>query len=448
LAAPTGKAAARLNASIANAVQQLALDALPNAQEVRHAIPTEVSTVHRLLGSMGGSRRFRHDARNPLPLDVLVLDESSMVDLETMAAVLAALPSQARLVLLGDKDQLASVEAGSVLGELCRRADGGHYLQSTRDWLQAVCGERIPDDYMDPAGQPLDQSVVKLRRSYRFGAHSGIGQLADAVNKGDARRVQKIRAAGRSDLAWVELAGGDTALRRLVLDGAGGGSRQLDLLAGGAGPVGYRHYLELMARQRPAAGAGREAYDAWAAAVLQAYGEFQLLCAVRKGPYGVERLNQRIASLLQAEGLVASAQGWYLGRPVMVTRNDYTTGLMNGDVGVTLELPTQGVTDAAPQTLWRVAFRDSEGGIRWVLPSRLQHVETVYAMTVHKSQGSEFAHTALVLPDRASRVLTRELVYTAVTRAREWFTVAGPLSAGLLENAVNSPTVRASGLLL
>lgn len=435
LAAPTGKAAARLNESIANAVKGLPLGELPDQQDLRAAIPTEVTTVHRLLGSLPGTRRFRHDARNPLPLDVLVLDEASMVDLEMMASVLAALPPQSRLVLLGDKDQLASVEAGAVLGELCRRADGGHYLPATRDWLEAITGERIPNDLIAADGEPLDQSVVKLRRSYRFGADSGIGQLAEAVNEGDVARVRALRGGGRADLAWVELGAGDAALRGLVLGTARSGP------AKNAPPAGYRHYLEVLRRHHPGLDNTREALDGWARQVLAAYGEFQLLCAVRKGPQGVEQLNQRIAAMLHAEGLVAAEAGWYPGRPVLVTRNDYATGLMNGDVGITLELP-------ADDGRWlpRVAFPAGDGGIRWVLPSRLRAVETVFAMTVHKSQGSEFAHAVLVLPEGGSRVLTRELVYTGITRARRWFTVAFT-DASVLEDAIRKRIQRSGGLM-
>jgi len=421
LAAPTGKAAARLNASIANAVAGLPLQRIPDGDAVRAAIPTEVGTVHRLLGSQGATRRFRHGPGNPLPLDVLVLDEASMVDLETMAALIAALPPQARLVLLGDKDQLASVEAGNVLGELCRRADGGHYLPATREWLQAVTGERVPDALVDRQGEPLDQSVVKLRRSWRFGADSGIGQLAEAVNGGDAERVRAIRAEGRADLAWLPLDARDAALRRLVLDGAAEGFAA----AGGRRPVGYRHYLAVVARP-PAADAAQQDFDDWARAVLKAYGGFQLLCAVRRGPHGVDGLNARIAALLHAEKLTPAAHGWFAGRPVMVTRNDYALGLMNGDVGITLPLPSP---QDPRQVLPRVAFEGSDGAIRWVLPSRLRDIETVFAMTVHKSQGSEFAHAALLLPAQPGRVLTRELVYTGITRAKEWFTLAVPEGA-------------------
>lgn len=407
LAAPTGKAAARLNESIARAVAGLPLDRIAGGDAVRAAIPTEVTTVHRLLGSRPDTRHFRHHARNPLPLDVLVLDEASMVDLEMMAAVLTALPPDARLVLLGDKDQLASVEAGAVLGDLCRRADGGHYLSATRDWLQRVAGESLPGELVDEDGTPLDQAVVKLRDSYRFGAASGIGRLAQAVNAGGVAAVRALLAAAPPDVTFSSMSESDDDLRRVVL-------------GDGAAAEGYRRYLAIMHAGTPPAEAGQPAWDAWARTVLEAFSGFQLLCAVRQGPAGVERLNERIARLLHVEGLTAAPTGWTPGRPVLVTRNDYGLGLMNGDVGITLAL-ADGVQGGS--TL-RVAFPGADGGIRWVLPSRLQAVETAYAMTVHKSQGSEFEHAALLVPARMNRALTRELVYTAVTRAKSRLTLA------------------------
>jgi exodeoxyribonuclease V alpha subunit len=431
LAAPTGKAAARLNASIAGTVQGLPLAGLPDGEQLRAAIPTEVTTVHRLLGRRPDTRHFRHDARNPLPVDVLVLDEASMVDLEMMAAVLAALPREARLVLLGDKDQLASVEAGAVLGALCRRADAGHYTRATRDWVQAATGETLPEELTDARGLPLDQAVVKLRKSHRFDTASGIGRLADAVNAGSVARLRELEREPPRDIAFATLGSDEAALRRLVLEG----------------PESYRHYLEVLDAKQPQLSSPRPAFDAWAAQVLAAYGAFQLLCAVRKGPQGVERLNQRVAAMLHGAGLLRAASGWTLGRPVMVTRNDYGLGLMNGDVGITLALPQE--ADGVPGWKLRVAFAASDGsaGIRWVLPSRLQAVETVFAMTVHKSQGSEFAHAALVLPDRVSRVLTRELVYTGITRARRRFTLAQAGDAAVLEEAITRRMERAGGLL-
>ena len=436
LAAPTGKAAARLNESIAGAVAKLQLDGLPDGDAVRAAIPVQVTTLHRLLGSRPDSRHFRHHAGNPLPVDVLVVDEASMVDLEMMAALLAALPARARLVLLGDKDQLASVEAGAVLGELCRRASEGHYTAETAGWIADVTGATIPASLIDPAGTALDQAVAMLRFSHRFRHDSGIGQLATAVNDGDVEAAAGCFDAGFADLARVAVGEGadERALRRLVVEGDTGKAYA------GERPLGYRHYLETLRDARPAAGAAQADIDDWARKVLAAHGQFQLLCGLRRGPWGVEGLNRRIAGWLKEAGLIPAAEGWYAGRPVLVTRNDYGLGLMNGDIGITLELPG-GVL--------RVAFPAGDGsaGIKWVQPSRLQAVETVFALTVHKSQGSEFTHVAMALPESLSPILTRELIYTGITRARQWFTLADAPTSTVLARAVERRVLRVSGLM-
>ncbi|WP_245616555.1 exodeoxyribonuclease V subunit alpha [Paraburkholderia acidipaludis] len=442
LAAPTGKAAARLNESIAGAVERLPFAALSNGEALRAAIPKVVATLHRVLGTRPGTRRFRHDAANPLPVDVLVIDEASMVDLEMMAAVLAALPPGARLILLGDKDQLASVEAGAVLGELCDRAREGHYTEATRAWLEAATGERIDAAMLDARGLPLDQAVAMLRESHRFAADSGIGALAELVNVGDAVSVAKIWSRGYADLARLACSTADDGpFAALVVDGFAGDRAA----APEARRRGYRHYLETMRATQPAPGASPEALARWAAGVLKAHGEFQLLCALRRGAWGVEGLNRRVARLLQAQNLIDPHGDWYAGRPVLVTHNDYELGLMNGDIGIALALPIEA---GAPPVL-RVAFPagDGAGGVKWVSPSRLQGVETVFALTVHKSQGSEFAHAALVLPDTYSPILTRELVYTGITRARTFFTLAVPDGRSVLERAVQAKVRRASGLL-
>ena len=443
LAAPTGKAAARLNELISGAVRSLPLEGLPNAERVRASIPTEVSTLHRLLGARPDTRRLRHDARNPLMLDVLVIDEASMIDLEMMAAVLAALPAKCRLVLLGDKDQLASVEAGAVLGELCARAREGHYTPATAKWLRNATGQRIDAALEDARGTALDQAVAMLRKSYRFPEQSGIGQLAAKVNDGLAAPALQVLAQPHQDVQVVRLRGdADPSLRDLVVDGLAPGVTQPS-----ADCHGYRHYLATMHRLQPAPGSDPAAFDAWARAVLEAHTRFQVLCAVRRGPWGVEGLNQRIAGFLQSAGLVRTAAVWYLGRPVLVTRNDYALGLMNGDVGITLALPGK-ANDTRERPL-RVAFRTGEGkeDIKWVLPSRLQAVETVYAMTVHKSQGSEFKHAALVLTEALNPILTRELLYTGVTRAKSLLTLVNPGDDQLIGEAVVRRVQRASGLL-
>ena len=475
LAAPTGKAAARLNESIAGQVNRLPLAALetllgeqaPATPDIE--IPTEVTTLHRLLGARPDTRHFRHSAAHPLALDVLVIDEASMVDIEMMAATLSALPAHAQCILLGDKDQLASVEAGSVLGDLCRRAEAAHYTPATADWLAQATGQPLPAEFIDPAGQPLDQAITMLRVSHRFNEYSGIGQLAKAINQprhaqSDREKQQAVTAVLRHGYPDVHhlVMSDDAALDKLVIHGnpsgfAGNGKGRTDHQGQPiAPPTGYRHYLNVLHTQRPRGESFEEnptAFDAWASEVLSAYSHFQLLCALRKGPWGVEGLNPRIARTLRSEKLLYGSdytleKGWFEGRPVLVTQNDYGLKLMNGDIGITLAVPDP---RHPQQTLLRVAFpsssasSDTEKPIRWVLPSRLHAVETVFAMTVHKSQGSEFLHTALLLPPTLNPILTRELVYTGITRAREWLTVV-EAKRGVLNEAVVREVVRVSGV--
>lgn len=445
LAAPTGKAAERLTASIVAQLTTLDVDT-----DARTAIPTQVDTLHRLLGSRPDTRRFRHDRANPLHLDVLVIDEASMIDLEMMSAVLSALPATARLILLGDKDQLSSVEAGAVLGDLCRRAQGGHYDDATAQWLKATTGEDV-SPFVTADANALDQQVAMLRHSHRFDAGSGIGRLAAAVNMGDASAVHALLTTATTDVIW-EPSATPSHLVDLAIDGrshAQGDSSD-------ANACGHRHYLEQLQRQRPTDDAGNDAHDAWALDTLHAFNRFQLLCALRRGPYGVEGLNRQIAEALQARGLIESRlagvgpghanEGWYEGRPVMVTRNDYSLGLSNGDVGICLRFP-DGEGGARLAVAFPASTTPGAGGsthVRRILPSRLNDVATAYAMTVHKSQGSEFEHTLLALPPDPGPLLTRELLYTGITRARRWFTLAG--SEEIIELATRQQTRRYSGL--
>lgn len=431
LAAPTGKAAARLTESIAGQIVSL-----PVSEAVRGHIPSEVTTLHRLLGSLPNSRHFRHHSANLLPLDVLVVDEASMIDLEMMASLLAALPLSARLILLGDKDQLASVEAGALLGDLCRDAEIGRYDPAVTDWLAQVSGEQLDHPALlagSEAEQPLSQRTLMLRYSRRFGRHSGIGQLALAVNSQDAIQARVILNEGRADLRRVQLRDEqDKALNNLLLNGW-------------SQAPGYGHYLRLLQNTRPDSDCGVDdpAWSDWAGQVLSAFDNFRLLCALRKGPWGVEGLNERIAAMLHRRGLLSSDQGWYEGRPVLVTRNDYSLGLMNGDIGIALRLP-----DESGGTVLRVVFARNDGtqGLKFVLPSRLNAIETVFAMTVHKSQGSEFAHTALIIPDSLNPVLTKELLYTGITRARLYFSLI-ETRPKVFEQAVQKRVERRSGLL-
>jgi len=460
LAAPTGKAAARLNESIGGAVSRLPLAELPGNVELAD-IPTRVTTLHRLLGSRPDTRKFRHNRDNPLLVDILVIDEASMVDVDLMASVFDALPANAQLILLGDKDQLASVDAGAVLGELCHRALEAHYTPETTQWLAAITGSQIPESLMDQNGQPMDQAVAMLRKSYRFQEDSGIRAFAEAVNTNtlDTTMLRQIREAAFDDVILLNGQSGkldpedtmDLMCRHAITGSAeafrnAGQGRHVNGQSL-APPVGYRHYLERLQNHSLNENSPREDWDAMALQLLEAFSDFQVLCALRKGPWGVEGLNDRIARQLLAEKLIPRAEGWYPGRPVLITGNDYNLGLMNGDIGITVSVPWDRTETGEARDTLRVAFpsSDTPGGIRWISPSRLQQLETVYAMTVHKSQGSEFNHTCLVLPDRLSPVLTRELIYTGITRARNWFSLITGTQE-VLRDAVGQQVVRASGL--
>ncbi|WP_127957424.1 exodeoxyribonuclease V subunit alpha [Serratia microhaemolytica] len=403
LAAPTGKAAARLTESLGNASSQLAL-----TDQQRALFPRDAATLHRLLGIQAHSQRPRYHQHNPLHLDLLVVDEASMVDLPMMANVIAALPATARLILLGDRDQLASVEAGAVLGDICRFAELG-YSEARAAQLARLTGFALQGQ-TDDSQLAVRDSLCLLRKSYRFDARSGIGQLARAVNAGRGKQALRVFEQQYDDIALYPLMQSEDYQQLLVTC-----------------VEGYRHYLQQVAA------------TATPAEILAAFGRFQLLCALRDGPFGVSGLNQHIEAGLQRAGLINRAAGqvsrWYVGRPIMIGRNDSTLGLFNGDIGIAL---------SDPQGDLRVYFQLPDGNIKSVPPSRLPAHETTYAMTVHKSQGSEFDHTLLVLPDHFVPLLTRELLYTAITRARKQLSVyANPQ---LLHIAIRTPTERRSGL--
>ena len=422
LAAPTGKAAARLRQSIDGALQDLqarlqgALDLQALAQRLGPA-----RTLHALLGARPHMRQMRHHAGHPLDVDVLLVDEASMVHLEMMAALLDALPANARLVLLGDKDQLASVEAGAVLGDLCRDASTGRYSLETRRYLQATTGQTLPDALLEPGTQApaLAQHMVMLRESRRFGGP--IGALAQAVNQGHAPQARHILEADPQGGVHLLASPDPAAAVQLALRGRVGA------------PACYRDYLRALSVQAPA---DEAPHAAWVHSVLQAFDGFRLLCAVREGPWGAAGLNRAVESALRSAGLLPGRGEWYAGRPVMVTRNDAGLGVFNGDIGIVLPAPGGGL---------RAYFADGPQ-LRSVGVARLAHVETAFAMTVHKSQGSEFGHTALVLPPQAAgALLSRELVYTGITRARKAFTLVAA-QPSVLEQALRQRTQRSSGL--
>lgn len=403
LAAPTGKAAARLTESLGEAIAQLDL-----TDTQRAMMPDQAKTLHRLLGAQPDSRRLRHHQKNPLMSDVLIVDEASMVDLPMMAALIDALPENAMLILLGDKDQLASVEAGAVLGDICRFAESG-YTPQRRQVLEAMTGCVLPDK--SPA-HPVNvqDHLCLLRKSFRFDAGSGIGQLAAAVNRGDVRETMAVLGGQRPDVRYVPLEDEDGYAQVLT-----------DTMKA------YLPFLSLVKQH------------ADPAVVLDAFSQFRLLCALREGPFGVEGLNERIERLLHQQGHIRRPlihrHRAYHGKPVMISRNDSPLGLFNGDIGIML-------TDENHEL--RVYFRLPDGTIRGIRPSRLPAHETAYVMTVHKSQGSEFAHTALVLPVQPSPLVSRELLYTALTRAKKFLTIYSREEC--VKRAVKTPTQRYSGL--
>ena len=401
LCAPTGKAAARLTESISKA--------LPNLpSELRSKIPTQAQTLHRLLRHNGTEPRI-----HPLATDVVIVDEASMVDLEMLAQLLETIPINARLILLGDKDQLASVEAGAVMSQLC-------------------------------SGALLQKQTVKLTHSHRFVADSGIGKWSQAVNAeidDPAKHFQTIQDLWHSTPDWFSSKqtinpdlenqvpsdrGASYAVTKLQVQSTQDKTLQSIFRQG------WHHWLNLVENHltQPSLPTSASS-DSQAVEILSAFSQFCVLCAVREGAYGVAQLNAQIEKAL---GFPSSA--WYAGRPVMVTRNDYALELMNGDIGICLK---------GPNGKLRVAFSDSAGGIRWIVPSRLDGVETVFAMTVHKSQGSEFQHVLLVIPPQDSAVLSRELIYTGLTRARENLTIWAPKPEVFI-HACNRRVLRSGGL--
>jgi exodeoxyribonuclease V alpha subunit len=401
LAAPTGKAAARMS----EALRQRAVH-LPPA--LRERLPMQAATVHRLLGAYPGG--FRHDAARPLAVDVLVVDEASMLDLALARRLLDAVPESARLVLLGDKDQLAAVESGAVFAELSADPTLG---AECIDALAALCA--LPREAIAPAAPaesgPLRDTVVWLSRNFRFGTDSGIGRAAEHIRHGRAAELlAQLRQADDASLQWLDDGGAAPSAATL---------QQLR--------DGYAPYFDALRR---------DAGDV--AALSRAFERFRVLCAVREGPRGVVAINQWLSEQARA-GLSdspVSASPWYPGRPVMVLHNDPLLKLFNGDIGITLP-------GAHGEPM--VHFADPAGAFRALPALRLPAHETAYAMTVHKAQGSEFDELLVLLPAQRSRVLTRELLYTALTRARQRVVLAA--DAAVVAETVASRTERQSGLL-
>jgi exodeoxyribonuclease V alpha subunit len=367
LAAPTGKAALRMAESLKNAK----LDTSPVIAAKFDGL--EPMTVHRLLRYIPDSPYFRHNAANPLPYGLVIVDEASMLDAALFSKLLDAVAEGARLILLGDKDQLASVEAGSLLGDLCRLPGVvNNFDQSRADLINNFTAGFQADAGPLPA---LAGHVVELKRSRRFSSLAGIGLFSKAVLQNDRPVLENIiREAGNE---------------QVVLDS----DYAEDL---------FQSFIK-----------GFETYitesDPYTA--LKKFNDIRILCAVRNGEQGVDRVNRRVEDFLRKKGLLNGNGETYLNRPVMVTGNYYELGLFNGDVGIMRP-------DAAG--VLKVWFEDGQGGVRDLLPAYIPYLATVFAMTIHKSQGSEYDHVLILFPKAADeRILTREILYTAVTRARK-----------------------------
>ncbi|HER62871.1 MAG TPA: exodeoxyribonuclease V subunit alpha, partial [Desulfobacteraceae bacterium] len=391
LAAPTGKAAVRLQESIGTARKTL-------DDDLAAMVPAETKTLHRLLGYNPGTGQFRHNSRNRLHLDLLVIDEASMIDVPLMAALVEALPEKTRVVMLGDRDQLTSVEAGSLFGDICSSPDPG--------WSAELCArvERLAGWAPQPVcpGENFGDSVVLLRKSYRFQGKGGISGLAAVINSGS--RDQLLKMYGRE---------------------------YDDLLLGHPDENRSRQRLEeyLLAGFKPCF-ASREPAEA-----LTVLAGFRILCALREGPHGVAGVNLLTENILRRQGLLSGSDQWYRGRPLIIRSNHYGLQLFNGDTGVVWP-------DKAGKL--RAWFARPDGSLHQVPLSRLPEHDTAYAITVHQSQGSEFAEVLFLLPTTDNRVLCRELIYTGITRARERLLLHG--APDLLATAMERSVVRYSGL--
>src|SRR6476646_914616 len=394
LAAPTGKAAARLKETIAQTGVSLRLPG-----ELK--LPADASTIQRLLGARGDSPHFRHNAKNPLTADVVIVDEASMIDLALLAKLFDAIRPDARIILVGDKDQLASVEAGSAFRDICTPGFELGVSVSLAEAFAKSTGEKLNGTSTDQA--LIHSVVVELRRNYRFTPGAGIGELSSAVNRGDAEGAIAVLKSGGS-IRWrpaPSLKNFERELRECV----------------------FPRFEKLLKLRDPAV-------------ALKQLAEFAVLCALRRGPFGAETVNAILEGMQRETGPIDVGGRYHAGEPIIIVRNDYNVGLFNGDLGIVLP-------DAITGEL-RVFFRGQADEVLNFAPGRLPAHEPAFALTVHKSQGSEFHDALVILPERDAPVLTRELLYTAITRVRE--TVEVWASEEILRQTVERKIERSSGL--
>ena len=362
LAAPTGKAAMRLQESIGHHKA-----GLPCSEAIKQSIPETVTTLHRLLGAKAVSPYFHHHAEKPLAYDLVIVDEASMIDLALMSKLVDALKPDARLILLGDKDQLASVESGAVLADL---------------------------------NIALPEHTIELKTSHRFDGPIKI--LADAIN------------AGQPERAWQALTEKNTAISVL-----------------------NDHVIAYIAeQQKPYLQQIKSGADYHT--IYHAFMRFQVLCANRQGPNSVMDINYQVEQRLAQQNHIPSSGVWYSGRPILITQNNTTLHLYNGDIGICMPDPAQ------PSKL-KVFFQRPDGTVKTYLPARITHCETVFAMTIHKSQGSEFEEVLVILPETMNPVLTKELLYTAITRAKK--TVKLHTRVAIFNATIQQKVQRVTGLM-
>ena len=426
LVAPTGKAAARLTESISAAKLKLPTDLQEN-------LPEQCQTIHRLLGAKPQSPYFKANANHPLHLDVLVLDEASMVDLPLMAKLFAALPKHVQVVLLGDQDQLASVETGSVLSDICAAS---HFQEDNQlntlvaysETMQLHLSKLISVPSHTNQGMVTTETkdlsvirdnVVRLIKSHRFNEKSGIGQLAKQVKAGQVNQsFSLLNAEQFADINWYQptQSSPQTVAKEI-----------LKTLITKLLPI-YQLYTQAIQQ-----GDLRQGF--------KYLHQQQVLCAQKSGYWGVTQLNALIESELNKQGLIDNNKDFYIGRPVMLSKNDHQLKLFNGDIGIVMPDPN----NASLNKVW---FVTPEGELRGLLPSRLPSLETLYAMTIHKSQGSEFESVYLCLPpitpSNQGRGLNRELIYTGLTRAKSDFMLFAEAKA--LSLSLRQQCVRGSGL--
>src|SRR5437588_3310836 len=393
LAAPTGKAAARLKETIAQTGVSLHLSG-------KLKLPADASTVQRLLGARGDSPHFRHNAKNPLTADVVIVDEASMIDLALLAKLFDAIRPDARIILVGDKDQLASVEAGSAFRDICTPGFELGVSVSLAETFAECTGEELGGTSASEA--PIHSVVVELRRNYRFTPETGIPELNHCVNQGAAESaIAVLKKGGR--ICWrptPSVKSFERELREHV----------------------FPRFEKFLTLTDPA--------DA-----LNELAKFAVLCALRRGPFGAETVNGLLGRMLWETGREDDGP-YHAGEPVIIVRNDYNVGLFNGDLGIVLPDATSGEL--------RVFFRGEDGNVLNFAPGRLPAHEPAFALTVHKSQGSEFRDALLILPERDAPVLTRELLYTGITRVRE--TVEVWAAENILRQTIERKIERNSGL--